>query len=385
MTRARALSACRPRCALVLAALLVVMCSLAYAATEQPYTRAAFAAAQAQHKRILVDVEAPWCSTCAVQRPIISRLDKQPALNDLVVFRVDFDRDTEALRALRVSVQSTLILFDGRTEIARLTGETDSRAIDAFLEQAPSRYARASALSLASYVFAMLAGALSILSPCVLPLLPIVIAGAATSRRLGPPVLAAGLAVSFVTIGLFVATIGFSVGIERSTLRLAAAVLMVVFGLVLLSQSLESRFALLAAPLQALGGRLMTHAAPSGLAGQFLIGLLLGAVWSPCTGPLLGAASTLAMQRQGLGQAALIMLLFGTGAAAPLAIIGALSRKTLLRWRARISSFGHAGHLVLGAILLLLGILMLTGIDRSIETALLRVTPDWLTRLTTSI
>ena len=79
------------------------------------------------------------------------------------------------------------------------------------------------------------------------------------------------------------------------------------------------------------------------------------------------------------------MLLFGIGAAAPLAIIGALSRKTLLRWRARISSLGHAGHLVLGAILLLLGVLMLTGLDRSIETALLRVTPDWLTRLTTSI
>lgn len=377
--------ACQLRCALVLVAWLVVMCSMAYAVTEHPYTQAAFAAAQAQNKRILVDVEAPWCSTCFIQRPIISKLDKQPALNDLVVFTVNFDRDTKALRALRVSVQSTLILFHGKTEIARLTGETDPHAIDAFLEQAPSLYAQASALSLASYVLAMLAGALSILSPCVLPLLPIIIAGAATSHRLGPPVLAAGLAVSFATIGLFVATIGFSIGIESRTFRLAAAVLMVVFGLVLLSQSLESRFALLSAPLQTLGGRLMTHMAPSGLASQFLIGLLLGAVWSPCAGPLLGAASTLAMQRQRLGQAALIMLLFGIGAAAPLAIIGALSRQTLLRWRARISSLGHAGHLVLGAILLLLGILMLTGLDRSIETALLHVTPNWLTRLTTSI
>jgi cytochrome c-type biogenesis protein len=373
------------RCALVLVALLAAMCSTAYAATQQPYTQAAFAAAQANNKRILVDVEAPWCSTCAIQRPIISRLDKQPTLSDLVVFTVDFDHDAAALRAFRVSVQSTLILFHGKTEIARLTGETDSHAIDAFLEQAPSRFAQARALSLASYVLAMLAGALSILSPCVLPLLPVIIAGAATSHRLGPPVLAAGLAVSFVTIGLFVATIGFSIGIHSSTFRLAAAVLMVVFGLVLLSHSLESRFALLTAPLQTLGGRLMTHTAPSSLAGQFLIGLLLGAVWSPCTGPLLGVAGTLAMQRHRLGQAALIMLLFGIGAAAPLAIIGALSRKTLLRWRARISSLGHAGHLVLGAILLLLGILMLTGLDRSIETALLRVTPDWLTRLTTSI
>ena len=172
------------RGALVLAALLAVMCSMAYAATEQPYTQAAFAAAQAQNKRILVDVEAPWCSTCAIERPIISRLDKQPALDDLVVFTVDFDRDTEALRALRVSVQGTLILFHGKTEIARLTGETDPLAIDAFLEQAPSRYAQASVLSLASYVLALLAGALSILSPCVLPLLPIIIAGAVTSHRL---------------------------------------------------------------------------------------------------------------------------------------------------------------------------------------------------------
>jgi cytochrome c-type biogenesis protein len=372
-------------CARALVVLLAVVCSMAYAASEQPYTQAAFAAAQAQNKRILVNVEAPWCSTCAIQRPIIARLNKRPALSDLVVFTVDFDRDSEALRALRVSVQSTLILFHGKTEIARLTGETDSRAIDAFLEQAPSRYAQASALSLASFVLALLAGALSILSPCVLPLLPVIIAAAATSHRLGPSALAAGLAVSFVSIGLFVATIGFSLGIERSTFRLVAAVLMVVFGLLLLSQSLESRFAALTAPLQALGGRLMAHAAPSGLASQFLIGVLLGAVWSPCTGPLLGAAWTLAVRRQELGEAALIMLLFGIGAAAPLAIIGALSRETLLRWRARIGSLGHAGHLVLGAILLLLGILMLSGLDRSIETVLLRATPDWLTRLTTSI
>ncbi len=372
-------------CALLLVALVILPALRARAATEQPYSPAAFAAAQEQGKRILVDVEAAWCSTCTIQRPIIDRLDERPELRDLLVFTVDFDRDTDALNALKVSVQSTLILFRGKTEVARLTGETDPQAIEAFLEQAPSRYVEVSAFSAASYLLAVLAGTLSILSPCVLPLVPIVIAGAATSHRFGPVALAAGLAVSFVAVGLFVTTIGFGLGLERNVLRTAAAALMVVFGLVLVSRPLEARFAQLAAPLQALGDRLIGHATPAGLWGQFVIGLLLGAVWSPCAGPLLGAALTLAMQRQDLFQAGLVMLLFGLGAAAPLAFIGVLSRETLVGWRRRMGDFGHAGHVLLGVLLLVLGTLMLTGLDRQVETALLQITPAWLTRLTTRI
>ena len=69
---------------------------------------------------------------------------------------------------------------------------------------------------------AFLAGILSVLSPCVLPLLPLVLGAAASEHRLGPAALAGGLALSFVAIGLFVATVGFAIGLDAGVFRLAA-------------------------------------------------------------------------------------------------------------------------------------------------------------------
>lgn len=79
-----------------------------------------------------------------------------------------------------------------------------------------------------------LAGMLSTLSPCVLPILPLVVGTAVATHRLGALVLAAGLAVSFTAIGLFVATIGFAMGLDGGVFRMAAALMLAALGLVLL-------------------------------------------------------------------------------------------------------------------------------------------------------
>ena len=76
------------------------------------------------------------------------------------------------------------------------------------------------------------------------------------------------------------------------------------------------------------------------LGAQFLLGLLLGAVWSPCVGPTLGAASILAARGENLGEVALTMVAFGIGAAVPLIAIGLLSREALSRWRGRLMEAG---------------------------------------------
>ncbi|MFL1877098.1 cytochrome c biogenesis protein CcdA, partial [Hansschlegelia beijingensis] len=92
------------------------------------------------------------------------------------------------------------------------------------------------------------AGVLSVLSPCVLPLLPIVFAAAASEHRLGPLALAAGLALSFVAIGLFVATIGFAAGLDSSVFRAVGAFLLIAIGVVLLLPAAGRAFARAAAP-----------------------------------------------------------------------------------------------------------------------------------------
>src|SRR3989337_2013475 len=120
---------------------------------------------------------------------------------------------------------------------------------------------------------AFVAGALSVLSPCVLPLLPIVLGTASSEHRLGPAALAAGLAVSFTAIGLFVATIGFAAGLDTGVFRTVAAILLIGAGAVLLVPRLQEQFALAAAPVSNWAGSYADTFTPGGLPGQFGLGL----------------------------------------------------------------------------------------------------------------
>ncbi len=114
-------------------AVTVLAAPASRAATEAAFTAPAFAAAQQAGKPILVDVTAPWCPTCAQQRPILSKLYDEPAYKDLVVFNVDFDSQKDVLRALNVRTQSTLIAFHGAKETARSAGETKADPIRALV------------------------------------------------------------------------------------------------------------------------------------------------------------------------------------------------------------------------------------------------------------
>lgn len=232
---------------------------------------------------------------------------------------------------------------------------------------------------------AFLAGILSVLSPCVLPLLPLVLGAAASEHRLGPAALAAGLALSFVVIGLFVATVGFAIGLDTDVFRTVAAILLVLVGLVLMVPAVQTRLAVAAGPVSDWTETRFGGFSTAGLLGQFGVGLLLGAVWSPCVGPTLGAASLLASQGRDLGAVALTMFLFGVGAAIPLLLLGTLSREVLMRWRNRMMSAGKGLKAALGLILVVSGTVILSGYDKAIETALVNASPSWLTDLTTRL
>lgn len=236
---------------------------------------------------------------------------------------------------------------------------------------------------LASLGLAFLAGLLSVLSPCVLPLLPLVLGAAASEHRLGPAALASGLAVSFVAIGLFVATIGFAIGLDAGVFRIVAAVMLILIGLVLMIPAAQTRFSVAASPIGDWAERRFGGFSTAGLAGQFGVGLLLGAVWSPCVGPTLGAASLLASQGQNLGAVALTMLIFGFGAALPLLLLGSLSREVLMRWRDRMMGLGKGLKAALGLVLVLTGMMIATGLDKKAEAVLVEASPDWLTTVTT--
>lgn len=234
-----------------------------------------------------------------------------------------------------------------------------------------------------SFVFAFVAGVLSTLSPCVLPLLPIILGAAVSQHRFGPAAMAVGLALSFVAIGLFVATIGFSIGLDTQIFRTVAAIMLMAIGVVLLVQPLQTQLAGAGAPISNWAQSSFGGFDTSGLGGQFALGLLLGAVWSPCVGPTLGAASVLAAQGENLGQVALVMAIFGVGAAVPLLALGLLSRETMMKLRGRLAAAGTGGKIILGVLLLASGLFIATGVDKHLEAQVVAWSPAWLTQLTT--
>jgi len=357
----------------------------------QPFNADAFAQAQNDGKLIVVHVNAFWCSTCEVQRPvlgsILTDLKKTPDFADVVVFSVDFDQQKDVVRRFDVHVQGTLIVFRGKIEIGRSIGDTSADDIKALLIRAKNANAPVPGrlLSGGSYALAVLAGLLSTLSPCVLPLLPIILGQALVAHRHGAIALSAGLALSFVLVGMIVSTAGIGIGFDRETIRALAAMLMIIFGTVMLSGSLQNRLAFAGLRLETAVDQFMHWTHPSGLRGQFMVGLLLGAVWSPCIGPTLGAAIALAGVRATFAQASLVMLFFAIGMTIPLAAIGILSRQALLRWRGSIEVADHVAKIVFGTLVILIGTLILLGADRSLEALFLRFSPYWLTRLTTLV
>jgi cytochrome c biogenesis protein CcdA len=236
---------------------------------------------------------------------------------------------------------------------------------------------------MAAIALAFLAGLLSTLSPCVLPLVPIVIGTALSVHRYGPVALAAGLAVSYVAIGLFLATAGFAIGLDQQLTRSLAAVLLIAVGGALLLPRVQLRLATAAGPVGKWAQARASKFSTRGPGGQLIVGLALGAAWSPCVGPTLGAASVLAARGENLTFVALTMLAFGIGAALPLLAIGLMSRQVLSRWRERLLAAGNTGKLVMGMTLVAMGALILSGLDKRIETSLVELSPAWLTELTT--
>jgi cytochrome c-type biogenesis protein len=238
---------------------------------------------------------------------------------------------------------------------------------------------------LGSLALGYAAGALSTLSPCVLPLLPIILFGALQQHAWGPLALAAGLTASFAGVGILLVSLGFSMGIDPTAFRLGVAALMLIMGIVLLVPALQNRFALVAGPVASGGQALIDRLRPSGIGGQFALGILLGAVWSPCSGPTLGAAIGLAAQSETAGRAAMVMAMFSLGAATPILALAYGSRQAIVTRRDLLARTSRIAKPLMGTALVSVGALVLTGFDKVVEASLTRAMPDWLVSVTTRL
>ena len=229
-------------------------------------------------------------------------------------------------------------------------------------------------MGLVALVLAFVAGLLTALSPCVLPLLPLVM-GSAARNRYGPTALAAGFVTTFTAIGVLLASLGTALGLSDTIVRSISAALLVAAGGLMISHRLQDATGRWLSPLASASAKLSARA-DQGLGAQFFIGALLGGVWSPCVGPTLGAALGLATRSETLAHAATIMAAFGLGSATFLLAAGYASR-AVMGQRLRLLQVGESGRLVFGIVLLLVGASVASGVDKLIESAVLARLPQW--------
>lgn len=235
-------------------------------------------------------------------------------------------------------------------------------------------------------ILAYIAGLLTLINPCVLPVLPIVLASALGRHPAGPVALAAGMAGSFVIFGLLIAVAGRSLNLSAETLSAGAALVMMLFGAALLLPRAGAVFQAATAGLAARADAGIDNVqARGGLAGQALGGVLLGAAWSPCIGPTLGGAIALASSGGSLLAAGGIMAAFAAGVATLMLALAYGAREMLMRNRARAQALAVRARPVLGVVFIFTGLLILTGALRAVEALAIQHLPIWLQDLSVSL
>jgi len=229
--------------------------------------------------------------------------------------------------------------------------------------------------------FAFLAGIVTILSPCILPLLPIILAGSATGGRSRPIGIVIGFMMSFTIFTLFALAIIRLLGIPADALRTAAIVIIALFGLALIVPKLNNAAKKGFGRLANAGIHRQTESS-GGILGGFIIGLSLGLVWSPCVGPIMASVITLAATESVTFQAVLITFAYSLGTAIPMFAIMAGGRR-LIQQNAWLLENTEKIQKIFGVVMILIAIAMMFGIDRRFQAYILDYIPNYANTLTT--
>jgi cytochrome c-type biogenesis protein len=235
------------------------------------------------------------------------------------------------------------------------------------------------------FVLSYLAGLLTLINPCVLPVLPIVLVSALNANRFGPLVLAAGMSTSFIVFGVFVTAFGSTIGLTQDLLAQIGAVMMIAFGVILLFPMFARRFETATAGLASGADGHMNKIDASDLKGQFVGGLLLGAVWSPCIGPTLGGAIALASQGENLGYVTLIMTFFALGVSTLIVGLGMGAREAIRSRAQRLRNLADRSKPILGVTFIAVGMMLYFNLHHYIEAWALDAMPIWLQDLSVAI
>lgn len=235
------------------------------------------------------------------------------------------------------------------------------------------------------FVLAYGAGLLTLINPCVLPLLPLIAAGAVARHPLGPVAMALGMMVSFTFAGVTIFWLTRAVGLQQEDISFFTGILMIGFGAVMLVPRAQEGFARMAGAMAGGSSQAIGQVESKGLLGEASAGALLGLAWSPCIGPTLGAAIGFAAQGENLLYAFLIMVTFSMGAATIMMGL-AYGTRGLIGSRGNfLSAIAPHAKKILGVGLIVVGFAIVFHLERIAEGWAVENLPEWLVNLSVSI
>ncbi len=226
------------------------------------------------------------------------------------------------------------------------------------------------------FLFALLAGVVTIAGPCILPLLPIIL-GTATERRhpSRPLFIVLGFTLSFSAFAVIFGLFGGFLGLTPAAYRSIASAVIALFGLALMFPRLQER---LISPFLPLISRIapVGRSADGGLGSGFLLGASLGLVWSPCAGPILGSILTLVASKRDALQAGALLFAYALGAGLPMLAIAYGGQAAAVRVRSW-ARYAPTVQRAFGVLIVLTAIALYTGLDRDFQASLILHYP-WL-------
>ena len=221
--------------------------------------------------------------------------------------------------------------------------------------------------------FAFVAGVLTILAPCTLPVVPLVFGAAATGGRPRTLGILIGFSLTFVLAAVVLAAALAAAGLTTDRLRFASAVVLGLVGLTLVSGRIEALAGRGLAPVGAYGTSLAAGRPGDGLVGGLVLGGAIGLVWAPCVGPIMAAVIATAVVHGPSVETVVIGLAYVAGAIVPIAIIAGWGRRVSHTMEGAV----RRGRLRsgLGATMLVTAALVATGLDFTLEDRVATVLP----------
>ncbi|MBI1934374.1 cytochrome c biogenesis protein CcdA [Candidatus Peregrinibacteria bacterium] len=230
----------------------------------------------------------------------------------------------------------------------------------------------------ASFPLAFLAGILTAVSPCVIPVLPIILGSTLKRNRLYPFLMVLGMALSFSLLGMVFGSFGSFIGVGKRTLETVAILLIFLMGLVIVIRPLSTLFSRWMGQLLSFN---MPVSRPSeSLFQAFAVGGTLGVIWAPCAGPILASILVLAAASKNVMTSFLLLFTYAVGASIPMLLIAYGGQKAL-SGRRFIQQHAETIRYVFGWILIVAAILLYFGVFQRFLALVVPYFPDFITTL----